>query len=166
MQNWIFALMALTAVFAAVAAVANLFQAKRSAEANEVNVYIEMQKVYSSEAMRTAILELALFWRTHKDRSSSIADTYGAETKSAPENAKTLHGYSRLLSSYFVNAARLYETGLISRKLLRALISQSGLNVFYVVAIPINRFENEYHNSSEYESLLRGIVPRHGAGIF
>jgi len=166
MQNWIFALMALTAVFAAVAAVANLFQAARSAQANEVNVYIEMQRVYSSEEMRTAILELALFWRTHKDRFSSMGHAYGAEAKDDPKNAKILHGYSRLLSSYFVNAARLYETGLVSRKLLRALISQSGLNVFYDVAIPINRVENEYHNSGEYESLLRQVVPKHGAGIF
>jgi len=166
MQNWVFALLALTAVFAAVAAVANLFQAARSAQANEVNVYIELQKIYSSEEMRMAILELALFWRTHKDRFPSIADAYGAEAKSSPENAKVLHGHSRLLSSYFVNAARIYKTGLISRKLLRTLISQSGVNVFYEVAIPINRFENEYHNSGEYESLLRRTVPRHGVGIF
>ena len=56
MQNGVFALMALTATFAAVAAVANLFQATCSAQANEVNVYIEMQKIYSSEEMRAAIL--------------------------------------------------------------------------------------------------------------
>jgi len=153
----------LSALFAALAALANLQQARKTSHANEVQVYLGLSDHYGSQEMRTAISSLASFWRDNKE---NVSEAFRLEVENNPENASKLRGYCRLISSYFVDAARLYEAGFISQKLFKLLISHPGLNVFYEVAVPINLTKNIHHNSGKYISMLKEAVPRHGEGIF
>jgi hypothetical protein len=111
--------------------------------------------------MRVALSSLAKFWI---DNNGKVSEALSAETYENPEDAKVIRGYLRLVSSYFVNSARLFEAGLISRKLLRLLIAHPGLNVFYEVVVPMSLTKNPHHNSGTYVHLLKRIAKRHGDG--
>lgn len=157
---------AASALFSALAAGATFFQASKASEANEVSVYLSMLDVYGASEMRTAIANLAAFRRSLLDREVDVGTAFQELASEDPDAATALRGYSRQLSAYFVNAARLQEGGLISRKLLRLLISHPGLNVFYEVAVPINLSKNPHHNSGRYARILKHVVIQHGDGIF
>jgi hypothetical protein len=155
---------AVSAFFAAIAAAGSFYQAYKAAESNEVNVYLNMLDAYGSASMRNTISSLAAFWRTHQ--GSDVGQAFLDLLARDPEAARVLRGHSRDLSTYFVNAARLFEGQLISKRLLRLLISHPGLNVFYDVAVPINLSRNPHHNSGRYAKILKHVVVQHGDGVY
>ncbi|MBX9747820.1 MAG: hypothetical protein K2X34_13025 [Hyphomonadaceae bacterium] len=138
-------------------------QALRAAQANEVSIFLETQREYGSAEMRLAISTLAAFWRKNKQ---DVEAAFLELTSAQPEEANKLRGYSRLLSGYFTNVARLYEAKLTSKRLTRLIASHPGLNVFYDAAVPINRTRNPNHNSIRYAALLKKVLPRHGDGTY
>lgn len=156
---------AVSAGAAAIAAGANWLQSRHAARANSVTVYLEMMKEYTSPEMRTAISDLATFWE-RLERGQSVADAYRDLSTHKPERAAELRGMSRMASYYFVNAAKLFEAKMIDEALLKLLVTQSGLNVFYDVAVPINLVRNPNDNSSRYAQLLKTVVPVHGSGLY
>jgi hypothetical protein len=164
LHTWALALTAISAICAAAAALASLLQARRSAQGNEVNVYLTLMREYGSKEMRESIAELARF-RRERD-GQAIADALVNELSLNPKRASELKGHARALSAFFVNAARLHEGNFISRKLLVSLISRPGLNVFYEVAVPINLAKNPRHTSGDYVAALKKVVPGHGGGIY
>ncbi len=166
MNDWLFDLTALTALFAAFAALANSVQARRAQQSNNVGVYLGMMKEYGSPEMRDAIAALAAFWREHRAAQPDIMEAFRDYAQTDPEGATILRGHCRLVSAYFVNAARLYEAGLIPRTLLILLISHPGLNVFYEVAVPVNLAKSADHNSGRHVRVLQEVVAKHGAGIY
>lgn len=166
MDGWLAGLTIATALFTAIAALANSIQARKAAQANNVSVYLEMLKDYGSPAMREAISSLAAFWRARRSEYPNVADAYRAYIRTHADGDRVLRGHSRLLSAYFVNIARLYEAKVISRQFTELLIAHPGLNVFYDVAVPINLEKNPHHNSGKYATLLKQVLPKHGAGFF
>jgi hypothetical protein len=163
MENWAIVLSALSALFAAIAAGANLGQARKASQANEVNVYLGMLQEYRSEEMRVVLSNLASFWR---ESGGNICEYFKEETTKNPERATTLHEEARKLTSYFVNSARLFEGGFVSRRTLEFLISHPGLNVFYEVAAPLRLAKNPRDDVATYIPLLKSIVESHGDGIY
>ncbi len=91
MEQWAIVLSAISAFFAAIAATANWGQARKTSQANEVNVYLEMQTQYASLEMRTALSQLARFWT---DNDGLVSDAFAAELSENPENAAILRGYT------------------------------------------------------------------------
>lgn len=166
MDSWAFELAALSAFFAAAAAVANLIQALKTAQSNEVTVYLTMMEEYGSAEMRAAISALGKFWRTQKETTDDVARAFASLMTTDPDAAATLRGHCRTISAYFANAARLREAKLISPRMLKLLIRHPGLNVFYDVAVPINLIKNAHHNSGTYARMLKHVVERHGTGTF
>lgn len=163
---WTFELAAISAFFAAAAAMANLIQAFRAAQSNEVTVYLQMMEEYASADMRGAISELSKFWREQRETGDSVAEAFTKLSAADPGAASKLRGHCRLISNYFTNAARLREAKLVSPRMLKLLITHPGLNTFYDVAVPINLSKNPHHNSEKYAQMLRRVVTKHGNGIY
>ena len=157
MENLAIWLSAISAFFAAIAALANLGQARRASQGNEVNVYLAMVERYSTEEMRKALIALAHLWLDSNGNISS-------EEVKTWLNSEDLKRYSRVVNSYFINCARLYEAGLISRKLFRILIYYPGLNIFYQVSVPIGLMGNPHHNAGSYVPILKSVAKSHGNG--
>lgn len=155
---------AISALFAALAAGASFFQARKAAQANEVSAFLQMQREYGDASMRAAVSQLAKFWRDNLPEA--VDSAFARLSKNDPARASELRGHSRLLSAYFTNIARLREVNLISRRLAALMISHPGLNVFYDVAVPINRSRNAHHNSVRYAELLKHVVLKHGDGLY
>lgn len=166
METWPLALAAFSAFFASVAAVASLLQARRAAQSNEVNVYLAMSDEYRSDEMRTAISCLANFWREQNEAQGDVVSAFKVLMEQNPRAASEVRGQCRLLSGYFVDAARLYKGRFISPNIFKLMIAHPGLNVFYEVAVPINRYKNPHHNSVKYAPVIRSVLEKHGSGIF
>jgi hypothetical protein len=166
MTDWLTGLTVVTALFTAIAALANSIQARRAAQANNVAIYLQMLESYGSPEMRDAISSLAAFWRERKTQYPNASEAYTDYFALNKDGASELRGHSRRLSAYFMNAARLYEAGIITRRFLLLLINHAGLNVFYDVAVPINLIKSPHHNSGKYAVLLKSVLSTHGNGIF
>jgi hypothetical protein len=163
MDNLAVWLSAISAFFAAMAALANLRQAGKAAEGNQVQVYLAMFNKYGAPEMRNSVLALVDFWeKHHKD----VGSAFRQELSHNRENALNIRGHSRVITFYFLHAAKLYEAGTISKKLLKLMITYPGLNVFYDVAVPINLAENPRHESRKYAAALKAVVPKYGEGMF
>ena len=166
MENWVFVLAAVSAVASAIAALTSLAQARGTAQGNEVNAYLRLMEDYGDPAMREALLELGRFWRERRDSFPDSGAAWTALNASDPDAAKTVRGHSRLVSNYFGSAARLYEAGLISRKLFRLLISRPGLNVYYDVVVPINVVRNPTGHTTHYVRVLKRVVKQYADGLY
>lgn len=153
----------ISTAFAAIATIASFLQVTKVTQSNEVNVYIEMRREYGADDMRQAVRTLAAFWRAN--RSADIPAAFLEEKRQNPDVADALRGHARLVTNYFCNAARLRQGGFISAKLLRLLIDESGLNVFYAVATPIALVANRNHPSGRYSRFLQRYLKQHGEGM-
>jgi hypothetical protein len=162
MEHWAIVLSAISALFAAVAALANLGQAQRASQANEVNVYLSMLKEYRSEEMREAISTMASLFRM---QNGAVAEWYRAEALKDPQNAEKLYNTARVITSYFVHCAKLFETGFISKKVFENIISHPGINIFYQVATPLTLARNPKNDVRIYAPFLKRFVGQHGDGI-
>jgi hypothetical protein len=161
MEFWALGLSAVSAFFAAVAALANLAQAKKASQANEVNVYLGLLKEYRSEEMREALASMAKLYR---DNAGNVVVWYTMEIQRNPENAQRLYGIARVITSYFVYCAKMYEAGFISKKTFRAIIFHPGINIFYQVAGPLSLAKYPHHDANVYVPILKSFVDKHGDG--
>ncbi|HYD86236.1 MAG TPA: hypothetical protein VEA80_02065 [Vitreimonas sp.] len=166
MENWVFGLAAVSAVASAIAALTSLAQARGTAQGNEVNAYLRLMEDYGDPAMREALLELGRFWRERRDSFPDSGAAWIALNETDPDAAKAIRGHSRLVSNYFGSSARLYEAGLISRKLFRLLISRPGLNVYYEIVVPINVVRNPAEHSAHYVRLMKRVVKQYADGLY
>jgi len=166
MSDWIFVLTAASAVAAALAAIASLLQVRSAAHGNEIDAYLRLMQDYGSPEMRGAISDLAAFWRDRRESFETAGEAFLAERERDPDAASKLRGQCRLLTSFFGNAARLHDTGFISRRLFRLLISRPGLNVYYDVCEPINLARNPTGHSKKYGAVLRRVVRQYGDGTY
>ena len=146
------------------AALGALFQVRKSAQASEANAYLQLQDRYSSEAMRTSVIELSKLWRVAAKRGETVLHTYLHLLDADKITADTPFAHCRRVSVYFVDATRLYKAGLISRKVLA--IAHPGLNTFYEVVVPLNEHKSGNHNSAWAAGVLRGIMAVHGGGMY
>ncbi len=162
MESWAFGLSAISAFFAAIAAIANLGQARKASQANEVNIYIALLKQYGTNEMREAIATMA---KLFKQQNGRIVEWYAGEYQRNPQSAENLYKMARPIVSHFVHCAILFESGLISKKLLREIISTPGLNVFYQVAVPLTLAGNPHNDVKNYMSVLKRCVDKHGDGL-
>lgn len=166
MDNWVFILAAISALASAIAAMTSLAQARGTAQGNEVNAYLRLMEDYGDPAMREALLELGKFWRDRRESFPDSGAAWTALNASDPDAAKEVRGHTRLVSNYFGSAARLYEVGLISRKLFRLLISRPGLNVYYEIVVPINVVRNPAGHTAHYVRVLKRVVKQYADGLY
>ncbi len=116
--------------------------------------------------MRDAIVELSALWRQAQAEGLSVVGMYRKMVADKQVDANHIHAQCRRLSSYFIDATRLYEAKLISRKVLLLAISHPGLNTFYEVAVPLNEHKAGGHNSVWAAQVLKDVLPRHGSGMY
>ena len=166
MDDWVFVLAAVSALASAIAAFTSLAQAKGTAQGNEVSAYLRLMEDYGDPAMREALLELGKFWRERKGSFTDAGAAWSALNEADPDAANAVRRHSRLVSNYFGNAARLFEAGLISRKLFRLLISRPGLNVYYEIVVPINVVRNPAGHTAHYVRLLKRVVKQYADGLY
>lgn len=166
MDNWVFVLAAVSALASAIAALTSLAQARGTAQGNEVNAYLRLMEDYGHPAMREALLELGTFWRDRRESFPDPGAAWTALNETDPEAAKLVRGHSRLVSNYFGSAARLYEAGLISRKLFRLLISRPGLNIYYDIVVPINVARNPAGHSTLYDRTMKRVLKKYADGLY
>lgn len=166
MDNWVFVLAAVSALASAIAALTSLAQARGTAQGNEVNAYLRLMEDYGDPAMREALLELGKFWRDRRENFPDSGSAWTALNSSDPNAAKEIRSHARLVSNYFGSAARLYEAGLISRKLFRLLISRPGLNVYYEIVVPINVVRNPAGHTEHYVRVLKRVVKQYADGLY
>lgn len=166
MDDWVFVLAAVSALASAVAALTSLAQARGTAQANEVNAYLRLMEDYSAPSMRESLYELGAFWRDNKDSFPDTGAAWAHLNTLDPDRAKTIRGHARPVSNYFGSAARLYEAGLISKKLFRLLISRPGLNVYYSIVVPINVTRNPKGHTTHYFRVLKGVVRQYADGLY
>ncbi len=157
---------AVSAGASAMAALGALFQVRKSAQASEANAYLQLQDRYSSEAMRTSVIELSKLWRVAHKRGETVLSTYLHLLDADKITADTLFAHCRRVSVYFVDATRLYKAGLISRKVLVMAIAHPGLNTFYEVVVPLQEHKAGDHNAMWAAGVLRSVMPKHGGGMY
>ncbi|HRK64014.1 MAG TPA: hypothetical protein PLN53_06425 [Terricaulis sp.] len=164
--TYLFAFAAVSAVASAVAALTSLFQARRAAQANEVSVYLRLMEDYGSQEMRDALLFLGQFWRERRETFSDAGSAWVQELEANEPYAREARRHARLVSNYFGSAARLFEMGFISSKLLRLLISRPGLNIYYDIVAPINIRRSPKGHTDHYVRLLKRQVRQYGDGLY
>jgi hypothetical protein len=167
MQDYVFALAAISALASAVAAMTSLVQARGATHANEVNVYLRLMEDYGSPAMQEALLALGRYWRERKEGAfANAGEAWLADSQRDEEVARTVRRHARVVSHFFSSAARMYEGGFISRKLLRLLISRPGLNVYYDVVAPINMRRSPKGETFSHIRTLKKVLPKYGDGFY
>ena len=157
---------AVSALFAAASSVLTYFQVRSSSRSHEAAIYLQLTEQYAKPEIGDALSQLARFWRESKDLHGEAAISYAEAERSNPAEAASLRKNSRAISFYFHNAARLYQTGLLSKKATRLLINTPGLNIFYEVAAPINLAHNPSSISRDAVRTLKSILPMYGTGAF
>ena len=163
---------AISAAFAAVAALANLWIARRATKSNEVNIFLEFSDRYRDPKIRDAVKTLAEFWRSNKD--AGVAHAWLELKHSNDAQADEISSASRILGGYFLHAAQLYNLRLVSKPVVRELISRPGLNIFYEVVAPITLAQQPSDNSGRVErsiwtrhlKTLRKLRRKYGNGIY
>ena len=131
--------------------------AHKAAVANLINVFSER---YNSNDMAHALRSLANWYRTTAD--SRVADWVRGKAACDP-TAITLNNHRRLVSRFYFDAARLFELGLLNRRYAREVVSNNGLNVFYLVCEPMNVAVHP-HRVARYSSTLRRLLKKYGTG--
>lgn len=154
---------AASAVASAIAAGAAWIQVLRLSQSNEVSAFLHLMDQYAQPEMRLAVSELSKMARIARLKNQTIIDHYLSLDQ---ESSDKIRGMSRVVSSYFVDCVRLYELDLISRKLFYAACYHPGVNVFYEICVPLNKYKNGGHNSVRAKRVLKVLIPQHGNGLY
>ena len=152
-----------SAIASAIAAAAAWIQVYRLSQSNEVSAFLHLMDQYAKPEMQTAVRGLSKLWRVSQLKDQSIVTHYSSLDENSSEH---IRGLSRTVSSYFVDCVRLYELGLISRKLFYAACYHPGINVFYEICVPLNKHKNGGHNSVRAMKVLKVLVQQHGDGLY
>lgn len=124
---------AASAFASAIAAIAALLQVRKASLSNEASAYLQLISYYASPEMRTSISELSSHWRAACQFDKSVVEHYLEIKKQDQNKARIIRGHCRLVSAYFIDSLRLYQAGLLSKKILKLAVAHPGLNVFYEV---------------------------------
>jgi hypothetical protein len=156
---------ALSAFFAAVAAIANLLQARGLARSNEVSVYLEFTDRYRTDAIREALRRLAKFWQENHTKGD-LGETIQKIKETDPNYEEQIQGDIRSIAGYFIQISFLFEDRIISRRLTLRLIQVPGLNIFYEVIWPIRRSLTGHENTKSAYRTLKRLKERVGEGMY
>lgn len=145
-----------SAVAAACAALATWLQSHRARVAYEADMLLSMGNRYNTAEMAAALRILA----RSVDTGASVPSRWHAAYLSGDEKAQEINNARRLVSSYFIDIARLSLSGVITRRMAYILISRRGLDLFYRVCEPLNDRHYPERNKA-YVKRLRSIRPRY-----
>jgi hypothetical protein len=143
---------AAAAVGAMAAAVFSYFSVHNARQSHYSAVYLDMAARYDSQEMRDAFNDL-LDWR--KRYGADFANEWLARKRERMDDAMKANTARRIVARYFLNIARLLEIEAIDRKAAKQLAACYGLNVFYQIAVPLNRLIAE--DTADFERLTRRL---------
>src|SRR5262245_39822457 len=89
-----------SAVFAATAAIATLWIAKKTSRASEVTVFLELSSLYREEEVRHAMVDLSEYWRSCKALGQGVGENWSALDHGSDDFQKVNSGV-RVLGSFF-----------------------------------------------------------------
>jgi hypothetical protein len=150
----------IAAISAAIAAMANVWTARRARLENQTEIFFFFRDRYTSREMNEA-LNLLGDWR--KAHGEKFLSRWISEMESTTEMGQRLNRARRHVSRYFIDVARLYRAGFISRKLARIVTANNGFNTLIEVCEPMSKYA-ETHYSLEYALVLRRIRRRYKSG--
>lgn len=149
-----------SAIFAASAALTSLYAGHWARRQSEIEVYFYLRDRYLTPEMENAFRTL---WSWHDAHGDSSAKDWMALRSKDYDKYQELSRARRTVSRYFIDIARLYSQGQISRRLARMLTAVNGLNCFLTVAVPMNE-QHGTHFSEEYVKVIKAIRSEYVSG--
>jgi len=128
---------AFSSVVTAIAALGVFLQVKAAAKAHNGTLFLAFTERYNASEMAESLRALAIWGISHSNDSFAMEWVQNKARGDKP--AMDLNGHRRFVSRYYFDVARLFQARLISREHARALLTNNGLNVFYLVCEPMNR---------------------------
>ena len=117
-------------VIAALAAFAAFRAARATQKAAEAGVLLTLLTDYAAPEMLDALRTLRR-WR--ESAGDNFAKIWASELGSGVEQALAVDRARRHVGSYFDNADRLHQAGLISQETLRAAVDKAGLALLFQI---------------------------------
>jgi hypothetical protein len=151
---------ATSAFFAAAAALAALYAGHWTRRQSEIEVYFYLRDRYLSPEMENA---MRLLWSWHDVHGHAVAEAWLALKSTNAEKYQELSRARRTVSRYFIDIARLYRYGQISRQLARMLTAVNGINCFLTIAVPMNE-KHGTHFSRQYIRTIKTIREKYESG--
>jgi hypothetical protein len=153
------AVAALGAMSAALFSYLSIRHAKRSQQSS---VYLGMAARYDSPEMRDACNALLAWKRQHGD---AFAEVWSAGMAMREPEAVQVNTARRIVARHFLNIAKLKKIDAIDREAARLLADCYGLNVFYQIAVPLNRrIASDVDDFEELTQRLRKIRKSYASG--
>lgn len=140
---------ALGAMAAAVFSFLSVGHAKR---AQQSSVYLGMAARYDSPEMRDSCNHL-LAWR--RQHGEAFAEVWSEQMARREPDAVQVNTARRIVARHFLNIAKLRKIDAIDSESARLLADCYGLNVFYQIAVPLNR--RIASNVDDFEALTKRL---------
>ncbi len=125
----------LTSVAAVLTAVRALISVGIQRKMVEATMLSDFNRRYKSPEMGRSINTLVAWFYRHP---TDFVQLWLEGVKRKEPDAIALDESRRMASMYFVDVARLYGDGFISKKFARIISGHAGLNVYYEVIAPMN----------------------------
>ncbi len=145
----------MAAIAAAAAALFTFMQARASRAALQTQLFLSFSNRYSDPRMGEALM-LLINW--HKAGPENFADVWFEGFVRQDEEALRLEQARRMVSIFFADVARLYESRQINRRIAYHLLAYSGLDVYYNICHPMwKKLHAERYG--DYAEVLKRIRP-------
>ncbi len=145
----------IAAIAAAAAALFTFMQARSARAALQTQLFLSFSSRYSDPRMGEALM-LLINW--YKADPENFAEVWFEGFLRQDGEALRLEQARRMVSIFFVDVARLYESRQINRKIAYHLLAYSGLDVYYNVCHPMwKKLHAERYG--DYAELLKRIRP-------
>jgi hypothetical protein len=113
--------------------------------------------------MANAIKQLVDWYYEHpKDFVQSWLD--GLKTKD--QRVRSVDASRRMVSTYFVDVARLRREKFISKQFARMIAGQQGLNVYYEIIVPMNLAQNRPETTRNTVRELKKLYSKFEDGLY
>jgi hypothetical protein len=145
----------IAAIAAAAAALFTFMQARSARAALQTQLFLSFSSRYSDPEMGKALM-LLINW--YKANPETFADIWFEGFLRQEEGALRLEQARRMVSIFFVDVARLYESKQINRQIAYHLLAYSGLDVYYNVCHPMwKKLHAERYG--DYAEVLKQLRP-------
>ncbi len=141
------------------AALAAFIQARKASETNAGQLFLSFSERYNSQEMADAF-RMLVQWKT--DMGKDFALAWEVERQKGDKRALDVNRARRLVSRYYYDVARLYDIGLIDKRLAHSLLGNNGLHVFYQVSEPMNDARHP-DRERKYSKIIRFLRQEYGS---
>lgn len=146
------------ALAAAAAAIFTLMQARSAKATLQTQLFLAFGTRYSDPKMGEALTLLINYYKQHRD---DFTDRWWQDFIQNKEEALKIEQARRLISTYFIDIARLYESKQINKRFCYLLLGHFGLDVYYNICRPmwLKLYAHEY---TDYAAILKTVRPSYG----